>query len=670
MIEFSPESPKSDNLSTFQQRTTPIHRHRRSAAVSGDFDAPLNPWGSGVWASSPTKSQKSSLHCSSKSFGGLGDFMSLQLSDSYQFNNHSDFVKPPETFSFPYTVLYDSCTTPPESPRVALCTALSHSSLSHASPSVFRQSPQKRIIFTSRLDSPICLGNSNSCSLPNTRFFTSEETVFTTRSIPEPIIDFDKALDLVHLRLESPRAPRHLHEHSSVSPTPSISHDAFFDTAAIEEEKDSDVLLDVQGSLWPRDDPAFINQAQISQYMAPDTHILTNSSSDSLLVCMRHPGDGDMVLFVQMDRFSSNVSNSSDSEQQSHSLLISPPLPQSKRSGAKANRYMLFYVQTNRVSNALRESSLECVNIVQSNLGAGAAVKSTEHKLDHSLSLPTLRNPTKRCTQLGMRPTKPSRLVKSFDYDPVDYTRKDSVFNPNVEEDNILSGIKSESLEHIASCAGPNTIPLIRISACTRPSSHFLNPIPPCTISSITNSHATSPISIHSDTISSTGSIHSTDRLSVASNGDVSFTKPPKGMTVALNHRKARQSPPSLVLNNPSSQLGYIELDAKSRQELHSIDSSCASEASTEAAGPTSCLLVIGSSQENTQAEQLFDSLYQPANRVRRSLILLVFKRESRLSLDSARESVSEAQSVRSAVPEGKVRRKTYPIFRRIFRGF
>lgn len=463
-------------------RSTPVnrHRHRRSAAISGDFDAPGSAWGPNLQASSPVHGKSLPLaHALSNSLGAPMDMSpEPELDRTFRFDNAADFSVLPAQFAFPVAPSYDACKTPPASPRAFNQSTWPVSPFAYSSPVSAMSPSHKRVFGGSRLESPIRLGHSPSRSMPNARVFQMDDPS-GLRKVPDAIIDLDEAL--APQRVGSPRnamrrysaeaSEAYIPLRCSTPPQPFL--DAIFDTAAIQEEDDCEAPESAACSsiALPVLHPAsIIPDLQLGP--PPEAPLYCNSSASSSLVSLGHPaagsGGGNVwgALAYSVDKKDFDF----------EAPVFLPPLPRKQRLGAKASRYLSFYDQSSRVSNALKVLSLESIN----NFQVVLPIKDPEHRLGHLSSLPSLKQAPARHTLMSTRSMNLGR------------------------NDQRLVPLPS-------SLAQGFSAPLKPSARAAKQSS---------TVSSNPKVSSASPISIHLDGLSSTGTVELTDRLSINSHTD------------------------------------------------------------------------------------------------------------------------------------------------------
>lgn len=461
-------------------RSTPVnrHRHRRSAAISGDFDAPGSLWGPNLLATSPAHSKPVPLaHALFLSLGAAMDVSpEPELDRTFRFNNAEDFSVLPAQFAFPNVPSYDMCKTPPASPRAFNQSVWPNSPFAYSSPVSAMSPSHKRVFGGSRLESPIRLGHSPSRSMPNARVFQMDDAT-SLRNVPDAIIDLDEAL--APQRMGSPRnamrrysaeaCEAHIPLRCSTPPQPFL--DAIFDTAAIQEEDDCEVPEITAGSSIVLPVPASkIPDLQLAP--PPEAPLYCNSSASSSLVSLGHSaaGGGSGAAWGAL------AYGVAKKEFDFETPAIRPPLPRKQRLGAKASRYLAFYDQSSRVSNALKVLSLESIN----NFQIALPLKDTERRLGHLSSLPSLKQVPVRHTLMSTR--------------SINLGRNDQRPVPN-----------PSSLAQEVSAHSKSSMRQVK---------------PSTTVSSNPKVSSASPISIHLDGLSSTGTVELTDRLSITSHTD------------------------------------------------------------------------------------------------------------------------------------------------------
>lgn len=397
-----------------------IHKHRRSAAISGDFDV------AGLGLFSPPQPISKSSRPSSRSMNSpntqnhsfhrtlyLSSFVLLQRPASKgprvsETENHNDKdfsneVKQ-DTYHFPLRSPQNYSKSLPSTPRNIL-------------------SPTRKFGgATGDVNSPIWMsperGLSSGCYLNTPSLFMTEVTHFDSENIPDAVID----LDVIHAHsktschMDTRDAMRRQQESFLASPFSNHGHNSsnlFAHTAfpkqmrelaeeAIEEEDDSEdskrrIEVGLHGenlvTKTPETDEVTSDLDIDSLVYPPDAfggvyQTLSASSSTSSLPS----ATGILRLhFLAMEKTFSNSSRDSSSIG-----LVGSSGQSWKRSSAKASRYQLFYDQSLKVSSALKHSSTESVPLTASDLAKSANNVidrdcSPSRGLYHSSSLSNLK---------------------------------------------------------------------------------------------------------------------------------------------------------------------------------------------------------------------------------------------------------------------------------------
>lgn len=393
--------------------TTPIqrnrHRHRRSAAISGDFDV----MGLGLFLPQPPGRPSPAPGTSDQDFDS-----------HFRFNNEEDFRNKPKDDGFafpdrPPDSKSDLLTFPLRTPELTFTKTpdLLNAQQVGATPPRFLVSPSRKTP-SYNLNSPIRLNAFK--STPKTRFFLTEETNLNNENVPDAVIDLDDILNAnlhigdanysaspFHKRTElmpaenfddeflaSPFLKLGVHlssPHQVFGASPMAAQTLFQQPIqeqtgdAIEEDDDEDKNLD----LLPSDsEEMFINPQQTLG------GIYSNSSANSSSSSLRSGANIGTSRVPSSHLIEKTFSNSSKDSAGSSNAAFTQNMPSStptsKRSGAKATRYQSFYDQSFKISNALKVSSTDSVDIVKSNNGAPTKI------LGHSSSLPSLKSNVKR----------------------------------------------------------------------------------------------------------------------------------------------------------------------------------------------------------------------------------------------------------------------------------
>lgn len=364
------------------------HRHKRSGAISGDFDL------AGLGMFSPPSSLRDLGHTATCSFpnppshetfsvhqrlysslfatrNATEDEEGGMLNRQFNFSNEEDFSNEPlkEQFHFPPS-----------------CEDLSRTTLefSRVLGSPKRNYGEKDC----NLSSPIHLNTKLSrVQSPSLKFFLTDETVLNDENVPEALIDLD---EILHVKLQAGKKPESsrvelsrflkedlkfsalsnrllsLQNHGFSSPffSPVYSKQVMREptTDAIEEEDDDseeyelaedDMLIPSMGeedfvTANDLNSNEEIDKPSRRQSAFPNIYVTsTGNSSESSL---------QTGLLLQKTNSASVLekSTSASSKDSAMSPFARIPTPSTKKSSAKATRYQNFYEQTCKVSNALK----------------------------------------------------------------------------------------------------------------------------------------------------------------------------------------------------------------------------------------------------------------------------------------------------------------------------
>lgn len=496
------------------------HRHKRSAAISGDFDA----MGLGLFQPKPT------THAS-------GEDVTSVIPDNdkhYVFNNEEDF-KGGQDFSFPMMTPDMAKNTrkpvfpgPPNtlSPRKVL-----HSS-SHSLHSPIRINQHKR---------SATLNHSKS------RFFEDNQS-----DVPDAVIDLDEILN-ANLHIGS-----YSHNSSLGSLHPEFEDD-YLASPFLKSAPSSPFFSPIQQNSAPSSLGA--NNLLFNQPIQESSDLIEEEDerkmeSVDLKEEMKRPFDKEYkevnLPFSQASMYAlsansscssfrsakipmiektfSNSSKESGTSLQAPNTAMGTSAPVAKRSGAKANRYQSFYDQSSRISNAMKISSTESVNIIRSN-SSGANIPHTgipkDRSLGHSSSLPSLKANKNRLVsvhnRLRMNEVRESRSSRNTKETP--FVRSAESLSPRLE------AVKPQEKTEESASITPTTTHTSKLPV----KSHNMS---------------TSPISVHSDVssavISSNETIQSTDHSSLASQHEIPG-KSRKLQSVPLD--RSDTSTPAIVVN-------------------------------------------------------------------------------------------------------------------------
>lgn len=426
----------SSYLSTPNERH---HRHRRSAAISGDFDA------MGLGLMSPNNHNINNSNNNNNSNGHLYSKYNLsvsktdeQLDKHFQFNNDEDFAnsKPTQSFSFPNKP-YDgpSFSTPPRyinsPPKRSNYGSSDFCGLSSSLNSPIKLN-QKRSLSNLNNNNNNNTNNNSNTNTPKTKFFLTEETTINNDNVPDAVIDLDEVLnanlhigdgnnsssnsnnfpddDFLSSPFLKPSSSPYVFSPSSLpnntllrQPIKENTNDDF-ESDEINDDKTDDVMdynnsnstannMDIVNS--DNENDVFTNPPNINGEIYSNSS--ANSSATSLkdremIEKINSNSSKDSADYYNLAGQSTGVTNSSATT--GSSTNNSTP----KRSGAKANRYQSFYDQSYKISNALKVSSSESVNVdkVSSPNTLHSTIKNPNNKdarsLGHSSSLPSLKS--------------------------------------------------------------------------------------------------------------------------------------------------------------------------------------------------------------------------------------------------------------------------------------
>lgn len=381
------------------------HRHRRSGAISGNFDVV----GLGLFSPPPPISHGEARHSShssspvqisSPSAGGHHQQLLLSLlmfgsnPDSDVLDRHFNFCNEEDFTNKTSGTEFEFPQKGPQSPALPLL-----------SPAI--NSPLRRLSGGSAmLNSPIRLRNRKSVSSMNTpKLFLTEETTVDEDNVPDALIDLDEILNPSNMLLND--GPE-----SMVSAEPRSFHDFTEDSAFFLQSRF--LTLPPVQSCSPFSSPAYfkqpireptdraieeeddIEETVLELPRAANSDLLTNapptSSSAELYQLSVNSSNTSLPSIeavtqrnVSATLLEKSTSNSSrDSAFSGLAFVRSNSLKRS--SGAKASRYQTFYDQSIKISYALKNLSSENVQ----SPAATNATPSTAY--DHGLHSPTSVN--------------------------------------------------------------------------------------------------------------------------------------------------------------------------------------------------------------------------------------------------------------------------------------
>lgn len=410
------------------------HRHRRSAAISGDFDA----MGLGLYSSTNqinnslmipivkadisnikdtddvgkpiTKRSESMLD----DIGTYDEDINYNCNDDddldkhFQFNNEADFSNKPTS---------DSYTFPTKTPEIPGCSSFSINSYC---------TPKRS--HTSALHSPIKLSHkkaASTSSTPKTRFFLTEETTFNHENIPDAVIDLDQVLDANLPPVTKQSGIELNHKRTKLTPSEYLTENDFL----------SSPFSKVSGSPRICSPLSVVNNTLFQQ---PIQELVNDDAEDGLSEAFydnqyedssqmeKDFGNTMISPLIRAEKlYSSSSANTSTSSLPSHKTSdkgfsiysgANDHLAHSKRSGAKANRYQSFYDQTWKVSNALKVASSESVDLARSNSFnrriQGSISTSHESKsLGHASSYPNFKSNQLKKKNFSIANEKRTRII-------------------------------------------------------------------------------------------------------------------------------------------------------------------------------------------------------------------------------------------------------------------
>lgn len=409
-------APSSSYLSVSAANPRRGHRHRRSGAISGDFDLT----GLGL-LSPPPPLQSSPGHSTTKlspqTQSGLELphrrlYLTLHATGDdfdrhFNFSNEEDFTNKPlrEEFAFPKPP--DMLNSPQSTPRPS-------------------ESPRRAFAANlSNLNSPIRLKHKSlASSMAGTpRLFLTDETVFDSHNVPDALIDLD---DILNANVTSDKedaslfdrndsTPRNLAESffafpSSRQAQPPNSSSPFSSPAylkqpmkependAIKEEDDAEFVL-ADETLSAERDPrlALKNDLGPSALEAfssprnPATEMYSTSAGSSTSSLLPTSLLSQKLPYpLSIEKTLSNSSRDSGA-----SLFGAAATPSTLRSSAKATRYQSFYDQTMKISSSLKYASSESIPLLSGGLD-GDFLDADRRALGHSASLSSLKSGIKR----------------------------------------------------------------------------------------------------------------------------------------------------------------------------------------------------------------------------------------------------------------------------------
>lgn len=443
------------------------HRHRRSAAISGDFDLV----GLGLF-SPTTNTHTHTLNTPTNTtsvekdydYGKSGD----ELDRHFNFNNEDDFCKKPsgDGFSFPNK-------TPDMSQD------------NQRSFTAFTSPPRRPNNYS--LNSPIRLNHSKSASTsatPKTKFFLTEETNFNNENVPDAVIDLDEILKANTDMGDSNSPSIPVHKRTQLTPPELSGHDEFlaspflkpasspfissplssinnplFQQPIKEQTSDNEDIDDID-EIDELDEMEVANEDNIDLMAEHDEEFFTNPQHTLEGLYSNSSANSSCSSLRSSKAIEKTLSNTSNNSGISSNKTDT--LPHTKRSGAKANRYQSFYDQSFKVSNALKISSSESINLVRSN-SITIRIANTPNKdmrlLGHSSSLPSLKSNT-----LKRVASKPSRLGDTRTADRYNENRNNDSRALHFENSSIILPSSSPEVKNSVTTKNENKEEINRVA--------------------------------------------------------------------------------------------------------------------------------------------------------------------------------------------------------------
>lgn len=366
------------------------HGHRRSAAISGDFDA----IGLGLFSPTVPSCAKAASSYMDKDYNDNDNHKLYEynntnedLDDHFNFNNEEDFCNRTEQTSFAF-------------PNKA-------QSSKHAnSYSASFRSPLRRHNHNQLLSSPIKLNHKKSISTsnsPNSNFFLTEETHFDEDNVPNAVIDLDEVINAnasseniesSHKRTElapprifaldeflaSPfsRSSPVPHASSPLSASNTLFHQPIKELVS-DDMEDRDRIEHLSSNKLESCDNSNSDIASTENVKSFYNADLGRSSSSL------HKQE---IRALDKIGYKSNISSSQSSI---------APFSLAGKQYAKSSRYKQFYDQSLRVSNAMKDPTPGSTDICRSDSSgflASSNLKGSEdaHPLEHSSSLSSLKS--------------------------------------------------------------------------------------------------------------------------------------------------------------------------------------------------------------------------------------------------------------------------------------
>lgn len=568
-----------------------FHRHKRSAAMSGDFDvaslgilSPPPPLSQGYRHTSTSSNphfptEVSPLHqrlylslfAVNSSHSRIGSLDDQMLDKHFQFSNKEDFTNKPESeeFHFPSIPGTPKEVSAPTTPK-----------LMPLSPRCFNNSP-------SNLNSPIRLRNKKSGSMTSAntpRMFLTEETVLDSHNIPNAVIDLDEILyaeDRVDREIRG--LDLHVKDYSELTSPPRITKQGSLSTSpfcgptypkqplrelvadAIKEEDD------FEDSRQPEDEtlteaPEVAHRHSTPHLVEHDVFINPQETFQGVYQTQSANSSNSSLpsgTFITQRTFSSSLiektpSNSSKDSNTSF-IFTNAGTPTSKRSSAKATRYQSFYDQSYKISSALKNSSTESVHVLPTYVD-GNYSKDDSKSLGHSSSFPSLRSNAKRSVPLRFIDARGKRDMKQSS-SPIHSSNKVLPLQEN--------GRALVTVEHAVNISAKVATKTVEQPTAVKPKLLTDVHVPKLDLHS-----PSSMVSDFSSTVDPTGD-GLTDHSSVISNVELSLTSKGSGENlrapIAIHVEKSMDA--TLPLSNTSLESGDFGLKSLGSGKLSTLPS-------------------------------------------------------------------------------------------------
>lgn len=541
------------------------HKHKRSAAVSGDFDA----MGLGLFAPK---------HTYSSSNPGPGSYDSTDY--DYNFDNFDDFANKPvlDDFAFPRGSVFKGDDLKNEDFKT------DDDDFKYSSPRAIIMSPRKS------LHSPIKIRSSHEVidldEILNANLHIGYSGDGTNNSTGSLQADYDdEFLALPFIKHTSPfiSSPSNNYSFNS-APTAS-----FLLNQPIQEQTD----------LMEEEEEA-----------TPSNELYTNLSANSSCSSIRSTAKTPLIekTFSNSSRDSASSLHAPYNNAPYISPLMTSVIPSGKRLGAKANRYQTFYDQSSRISNAMKISSSDSVNIIRSNSSGTNIVpvpSTKDRSLGHSSSLPSLKsNSQKRIISFQHR----QRLAHGMEYKRVASPPMRSLSQEKFHSSTSLNSLNSKEIESNSldintshnsleiQNTSQNSIEIHSSHEIHNTSvisnedddltAHTILDTPSITLTPTTSAmksikvSSTSPISLHSDVssavISSNDTVQSTDHSSLASQHDSIIGKSRKQANERIHDilAKSETSTPAITIgcydgtSSPSTNSTFRQDDDDQKSQI------------------------------------------------------------------------------------------------------